>query len=136
MEEKKNEVTLFNQSEKECFCSICPETLEDKKKLFNALESCDIVLFDIVGQEINMKDVYCEKTSVLDDETGEVKPKYRTIIFDTDGKTYAIGSYGIYNIMKRIIAIYGAPTWEDGLKVKVIKQKVKDGKSKLSLTLV
>ena len=38
--------------------------------------------------------------------------------------------------MKRIIAIYGAPTWEDGLKVKVIKQKVKDGKSKLSLTLV
>ena len=136
MENKENGLTLFNAGEKDTFCSIIPNSIDDKKRLFNALESCDVLLNDIVGQEISIKDVYCEKTNVIDDKTGEYKVKYRTILFDVDGKTYATGSYGIYNIIKRIIAIYGLPTWENGIKVSVIKQKINDGKSKLSLTLV
>ena len=134
--ENQNALTLFSTNSTNTFCSKVAKTEEDKKELFNALETCDVLLNDCVNQTIAIKDVYCEKQEVEDDETGEIKPKYRTILFDVDGKTYATGSYGIYNVIKKIIAIYGLPTWEDGLKVKVIKQKVKDGKSKLSLTIV
>lgn len=134
--ENQNALTLFSQSASDVFSSKEVKTVEDKKALFNALETCDCLLNDCVNKEITIKDVYCEKTQVADEETGEVKPKYRTILFDIDGKTYATGSYGIYNVIKKLIAIYGLPTWEDGLTVKVIKQKVKDGKSKLSLTIV
>lgn len=133
---EKNELTLFNGEGNRTYCSKMVEGEEDKKELFNALETCDALLNDCVGQEINIKDVYCEEREIVDDETGEVKKKYRTILFDVSGQTYATGSYGIFNIMKKLFAIYGTPTWEEGIKVKVAKRPIGNGKSTLTLTLV
>jgi len=134
--ESKNELTLFNGNVGAIYCSKEAKTDEEKKDLFNALESCDALLNDCVGQEINLKDVYCEEKEVLDEETGETRKKYRTILFDVSGQTYATGSYGIFNIMKKIFAIYGMPTWENGIKVKVTKRPIGNGKTSLTLTLV
>lgn len=136
MENGKNELTLFNGNGGRTYCSKIVETEEEKKYLFNALETCDALLNDCVGQEINIKDVYCEEREVMDEETGEMKKKYRTILFDVNGQTYATGSYGIFNIMRKLMVIYGAPTWENGLKVKVAKRPIGNGKSTLTLTLV
>lgn len=133
---EKNELALFNGSVGKTYCSKVVETEEEKKELFNALETCDALLNDCVGQEINVKDVYCEEREVQDEETGETKKKYRTIIFDVNGQTYATGSYGIFNIMKKLFVIYGMPTWEKGVKVKVAKRPVGNGKTSLTLTLV
>ena len=133
---EKNELTLFNGNGGRTYCSKVVENEEDKKELFNALETCDALLNDCVGQEIVIEDVYCEEREVVDSETGEVKKKYRTILFDIDGQTYATGSYGIFNIMCKLIAIYGMPTWKDGIKVKVAKRPIGNGKSSLTLTLV
>ena len=134
--ENKNELTLFNGQGNRTYCSKVVEKEEDKKELFNALETCDALLNDCVGEEINIKDVYCEEREVTDEETGEIKKKYRTILFDVSGQTYATGSYGIFNIMKKLFAIYGTPTWENGVKVKVAKRPIGNGKSTLTLTLV
>jgi hypothetical protein len=117
------------------FCSVHVETMEEKKVLFNALETCDILLNDIVGQTITMKDVYIEERAKVDEETGEVKNKFRTIIFDDEGKTYVTGAYGIFNVLKKLMTVYGAPTWEEGLTVKVIKKSIGDGKTSLSLVV-
>ncbi len=135
--EIKNEMTLFNESVGKVYCSKVAVTTEEKKELFNALESCDALLNDCVGQEIDLKDVYVEEKQVVDEETGEVKTKFRSILFDASGQTYATGSYGIYNILRKIFAIYGLPeTWEEPVKVKVAKRPVKDGKQSLTLTLI
>jgi hypothetical protein len=67
--ETKNELTLFNGNVGAIYCSKVVNTDEEKKDLFNALESCDALLNDCVGQEINLKDVYCEEKEVLDEET-------------------------------------------------------------------
>ena len=133
--ETKNELTLFNGNGNRTYCSKMVEKEEDKKDLFNALETCDALLNDCVGEEINIKDVYCEEREVID-ENGEVKKKYRTILFDVSGQTYATGSYGIFNIMRKLFTIYGTPTWENGVKVKVAKRPIGNGKSTLTLTLV
>ena len=133
--ETKNELTLFNGTGNNTYCSKQVKKEEEKKELFNALETCDALLNDCVGQEINIKDVYCEERQVVDEE-GVVKKKYRTILFDVNGQTYATGSYGIFNIMRKLIAIYGMPTWEEGIKVKVAKRPIGNGKSTLTLTLV
>ena len=134
--ENKNELTLFNGQGNRTYCSKLVEKEEDKKELFNALETCDALLNDCVGQEINIKDVYCEEREVADEDTGEIKKKYRTILFDVSGQTYATGSYGIFNIIRKLITIYGMPTWENGVKVKVAKRPIGNGKSTLTLTLV
>lgn len=133
---EKNELTLFNGNGGRTYCSKIAESEEEKKDLFNALETCDALLNDCVGQEIDIKDVYCEEREITDDETGEIKKKYRTILFDMNGQTYATGSYGIFNIMRKLMAIYGMPTWKNGLKVKVAKRPIGNGKSTLTLTLV
>ena len=123
MEENKNEVTLFTGVQNKVYCSKKAENEKEKKELFNALESCDALLNDCVGQEIEIQDIYVEEKEVVDDETGELKTKFRTIIFDKSGQTYATGSYGIFNVMKKIIQIYGLPeTWEKPIKVKVAKR--------------
>ena len=135
--ENKGELTLFSGIKQNVYCSKVAETETEKKELFNALESCDALLNDCVGQEINIKDIYVEEKQVIDETTGELKVKYRTILFDESGQTYATGSYGIYNILKKIVQIYGLPeTWEKSLKVKVAKRPIGNGKQSLTLTLV
>lgn len=137
MENEKNEITLFTGVKNKIYCSIVAETEESKKQLFNALETCDALLNDCVGQEIDIKDIYVEEREITDEETGEVKPKYRTILFDANGQTYATGSYGIFNIVKKIVSIYGLPTsWENPIKVKVSKRPIGNGKQSLTLTLI
>ena len=135
--ENKGELTLFSGIKQNVYCSKVAETEKDKKELFNALESCDALLNDCVGTEINLVDIYVEEKQVVDEETGELKTKYRTILFDVNGQTYATGSYGIYNVLKKIIGIYGFPdTWEKPLKVKVAKRPIGNGKQSLTLTLM
>ena len=135
--EEKRELTLFSGIKQNVYCSKVAETEKEKKELFNALESCDALLNDCVGQEIDIKDIYVEEKQVMDDETGEIKTKYRTILFDVNGQTYATGSYGIYNILKKIVQIYGLPeSWEKALKVKVAKRPIGNGKQSLTLTLM
>lgn len=135
--ENENQLTLFSGIKQNIYCSKVAKTEKEKKELFNALESCDALLNDCVGQEISIQDVYVEEKQVQDDETGEMKTKFRTIIFDASGQTYATGSYGIFNVMKKIIGIYGLPdTWEKPLKVKVAKRPIKDNKQSLTLVLL
>lgn len=134
--ENKGELTLFSGITQNVYCSKVAETEKEKKELFNALESCDALLNDCVGQEIKIKDIYVEEKQVID-ETGEVKTKYRTILFDENGQTYATGSYGIYNVLKKIVQIYGLPeSWEKPLKVKVAKRLIGNGKQSLTLILM
>lgn len=136
-QEIKNEITLFSGLQATSYCSKDLTSEEEKKEFFNALESCDALLNDCVGQEIEIEHIYVEEKQVLDDVTGEVKNKYRTILFDKSGQTYATGSYGIYNVLKKLIRIYGLPTvWDKPLKVKVVKKPFGNGKSSLTLVLV
>lgn len=132
-----NDLAVFEQNNRRSYLSIEPKTIEEKKEVFNALESCDNLLNDCVGKEIEIKNIYIEEHEDVKGETGEVKSKFRTIIFAKEGTTYATGSYGVYNAIMRIIAIYGSPElWEEPIRVKVIKRKIKDNKTSLSLELL
>lgn len=135
--QESKELTLFSGVKQNIYCSKKAETDEEKKELFNALESCDALLNDCVGQEIEIEDIYVEEKQVVDETTGELKNKYRSILFDVTGQTYATGSYGIYNVLKKIVGIYGLPdSWEKPLKVKVTKRPIGNGKQSLTLTLI
>lgn len=140
----KNELVIFNPEntmEREMYTTVDLNTEEARVDLFNATESADVLLNDIVGQTITVNNIYVEKNPIkeVDDETGEVTfngVKYRTILFDTDGQTYATGSYGVYNSVRKMIDLLGINIINKGIKVEVIKVPTKDGKNKLSLKLV
>ena len=137
LNENKGELTLFSGIKQNVYCSKLAETEKEKKELFNALETCDALLNDCVGQEIEIQDIYVEEKQVADEETGELKTKFRTIIFDKSGQTYATGSYGIFNVLKKIVGIYGLPdSWKNPLKVKVAKRPIGNGKQSLTLVIM
>lgn len=132
-----NEVALFEANNRPFFCSVKTDSIEDKKKLFNALENCDLLLNNCVGQKITMKDIYVEQYIDKKDENEDGRVKYRTIIFADDGKTYVSTSYGIYNILNKIFVIYGTPDkWEKGIAVEVAKRPLGNGKEMLTLKLI
>lgn len=134
-----NNELMLNNNDLKIYTSVKANNVEDKKSIYNALEKCDVLLNDIVGTEINIKDFYIEERHKNEaDENGEVKviTKYRTILFDTEGKTYATGSYGVYNALRRICMVYGEPTWNEGVMVKVDKKPIGNGKTQLTLVLV
>ena len=68
--ENQNELTLFSGIKQNIYCSKVTKTEKEKKELFNALETCDALLNDCVGQEIEIQDIYVEEKQVVDDETG------------------------------------------------------------------
>lgn len=104
-------------------------------KLYNAVESCDVLVKDVIGQKIKLQDVYIEK--YMKEENGAQKVKFRTILFDASGKTYVSTAYGIVNSIAKIIRIFGEPsTWTEPKTVEFATRSLKDGRSSYLLKLV
>ena len=135
-----NDITIFS-NDKKMFSTLKSDNMEDKIKLYNSLQKCDVRINDIVGQEIEFEDIFIEEkpSRELNEETGEVVEKtrkFRTILFGTDGATYVSSAYGVYNSLKNIVAIFGFPTKENPIKVKVAKRSTQTGKETLILVIV
>ena len=79
--QESKELTLFSGVTQNVYCSKVTESEKEKKELFNALESCDVLLNDCVGQEIEIQDIYIEEKQVLD-EIGELKTKIIVISYN------------------------------------------------------
>ena len=52
-----NQLAVFKGNAK-TFSTIKGETVDEKKKLYNAIQNCDVRINDIVGQTIEVKDVH------------------------------------------------------------------------------
>lgn len=119
------------------YCSVKAETMEEKKKLYNALESCDIVLNDIVGQTIKVKDVYIQEFPRTNKETGEpMSNGHRVILFDEEGKSYVTASNYFFVSLAKLLNAFGEPnTWKEPLAIEITKRATKGGNQCLSLKL-
>ena len=109
------------------FCSIQGGTIEAKKAVFNASNNPDHKVGDYINKVIVVKDVLAELIEVKNEETGEMEVTPRVVLIDTDGKSYQAVSKGIFNALKKAIAIFGSPTWEDGLPILVKQVSVGKG---------
>lgn len=140
---ENNQLTVsdrINETVKRCTLNLDEE--DNQVALYNVLTGdADALLNDMVDQTIIMTGAFMDKhpAPVVDEGTGEVigtTSKYRIIIFDDEGKTYATGSYGIYNALLMIFDIFGEPSVEHPIKVKVSKKATANGHSTLTLVRV
>ena len=131
-ENKSTEIVQSNIiNSNSTYCSFKPKTDEERKALFNASEKCDVLLNDIVGQEVEVKNVMINEYPRKNKETGEGMTKgHRTILFDSKGKTYVTASNYFFIAIGKLIATFGEPnTWENPIKIKIVKKDVKNGKA-------
>lgn len=111
----------LSANQQSMFCSIQGGTHEAKAAVYNASNNPKHKVGDYINKVILVKDVLAEQIELVDDETGEVQTAVRVVLIDTKGESYQAVSTGIFNALKKAIAIFGAPTWEEGLPC-LIKQ--------------
>lgn len=117
------------------YCSMIAETDQDKAKLFNAMNNPDMRLADMINMKLRAKDLYIEVVNCTNTETGEVTPCPRIVIIDDKGVSYQAVSLGIYSALKKVIQVYGAPTWKNPITLEV-KQVTKGERKMLTLNVV
>lgn len=117
------------------YTSMVAESDDAKAKLFNAMNNPDQRIGDNINKVINAKDLYIEVVNCTNTETGEVTACPRIVIIDDKGVSYQAVSIGIYSALKKVIQVYGAPTWEKPIKLEV-KQVTKGERKMLTLNVV
>ena len=116
------------------FSSLRAETDEEKANLFNAINNPEKRLADCINMTIKAKDLYIEVVNCTNEETGEVTACPRIVIIDDKGVAYQAVSLGIYSALKKVIQIFGAPTWEKPIAL-AVKQVTKGTRKMLTLNI-
>lgn len=116
------------------FCSLVAESDTDKAKLYNAMNNPDKRIADCINMTIKAKDLYIEVVNCTNTETGEVTPCPRIVIIDEKGVAYQAVSVGIYSALKKVVQVYGAPTWEKPIPL-MVKQITKGERKMLTLNV-
>lgn len=101
------------------YCSMATDTQENKALLYKAMNNPDKRIGDCINMEIHVKDVYCELVQCANKQTEEVSTVPRTVLIDENGVSYQAVSKGIFTAVAKLIQVFGAPTWETPIVVKV-----------------
>lgn len=139
----KGTLCVFNDSTVgDMYTSFNPESIEAKKKLFNAINSTDNRLADYINKPINMVDVVVRKVELSnnfgDDKDKDTPPEgfvaeaekregFRVVIIDDDGVSYAATSAGIYNSICTLRNVFGDLHFDEGLQIIPKQVKTKNG---------
>lgn len=128
------DITLDMTTARTQFCSMVAETDEAKAQMFNAMNNPDKRLSDCINMVIKAKDLYIEVVNCTNTETGETTPCPRIVIVDDKGVAYQCVSVGIYSALKKVIQVFGAPTWEKPIPL-MVKQVTKGDRKMLTLNV-
>lgn len=132
-----NELYSLKNPQTNFFCSIVNDgSIEQKVKIYNALNKKGESLSDHVNETLDIVDVACHGVKLVDAVTGEITEALRTVLISKNGNTYEAVSQGVVSSLQKIFAIIGFPSWEEGLKIKPVNVKTRQKYTVLTLELV
>lgn len=121
------DVRDLNAENLPAFCSVSATTMEEKALIFNAANNPQHKVSDFINKTIKVKDVYAETLELANKETGEIAQAPRIVLIDEDGEAYECVSVGMFSSLKKLIATFGEPTWEEAIPVVIEQVKVGRG---------
>lgn len=131
-----NDTVLYDLNNAESYCSIKGDSREALVAMYNAINSPDHKLSDFVGKKLNICDISIERVDNLNDETGEMVANARVVLIDENGESYTCVSSGIYSAIKKLVSVFGEPTWEPALPVEVQNLSTKKGRKTMTLKAI
>lgn len=110
------------------FCSVVPETVEEKIALFNLLEGSEEDtngLKDHVGKVIIANHIIFRPYDKVDEKTGALEYGVLTYLIDMDNTPFVTSSKSVYFTLKNIFKVFGNPSEEswNPIKLQVIRKK-------------
>lgn len=131
-----NNTVLTDLNNTESYCSIKGDSREALVAMYNAINSPDHKLSDFIGKKLNIKDISIERVENMNDETGEMVANARVVLIDENGESYTCVSSGIYSAIKKLVAVFGEPTWEPALPVEIQNLSTKKGRKTMTLKAI
>ena len=131
-----NNTVLTDLNNTESYCSIRGDSREALVAMYNAINSPDHKLSDFVGKKLNIKDISIERVENMNDETGDMVANARVVLIDENGESYTCVSSGIYSAIKKLVAVFGEPSWEPALPVEVQNLSTKKGRKTMTLKAI
>lgn len=131
-----NNTVLTDLNNTESYCSIKGDSREALVAMYNAINSPDHKLSDFVGKKLNIKDISIERVENMNDETGDMVANARVVLIDENGESYTCVSSGIYSAIKKLVSVFGEPTWEPALPVEVQNLSTKKGRKTMTLKAI
>lgn len=126
-ENNTNTEALMVASPAKVYCSVSESTPASKAIVYNAINNPTVKISDHVGKDIYIKDIYAEEITVRDNETGELRNLTKTVLIDPDGNSFFSVAAGVFRAVKNLISIFGNPTYETPVHVKVVNIRLKKG---------
>lgn len=121
------ETALITAEPAKVFCSVTGSDTASKAIVYNAVNNPTVKISDHIGQDIYIKDIYCEEFTSIDPETGETRTMKKTVLIDPNGNSYFSVANGIFRAVENLIRIFGYPTYAEPVHVKVVSVKLKKG---------
>ena len=121
------ETALMTTSPAKVYCSVSESTPAAKAIVYNAINNPTVKISDHIGKTIDIKDIYCEEITTVDKDSGEIRNLTKTVLIDPDGNSYFSVANGIFRAVKNLIAVFGYPTYETPIRVKVTQVRLKKG---------
>lgn len=119
-----------------CYCSMTAADNKSKVTLYNACSSPKKIA-EMINKQIRVIHVYAEIIQCVSEDTNDLVSVPRVILIDEKGQGYQAVSIGIYNAVKRIIALFGDPaTWDHPHTVEVQNVPLANGAHTFSLNLI
>ena len=111
------------------YCTMQAVDNRAKVTLFNACSNPDKVA-DYIGKQIKLMHFFVEVIQTVSEQTGEIVNVPRVVLIDEAGKGYQAVSIGMYNSLKRVVAMFGEPaTWDRPHTVEIQQVSTKTGRT-------
>lgn len=123
-------IAKLNGDKKVSLCTMVAETMEEKAKLFNAMNNPEKRVSDCINETIWVKDIFGEEVTCVNEQTGEQKQCPRIVLIDTEGVGYSCVSTGVFNSLLKVFEVFGRPTYEEGLPLKI--KQITKGQNKIT----
>ena len=111
------------------YCTMQAVDNRAKVTLFKACSNPDKVT-DYIGKQIKLMHFFVEVIQTVSEKTGEIVNVPRVVLIDEAGKGYQAVSIGMYNSLKRVVAMFGEPaTWDRPHTVEIQQVSTKTGRT-------
>lgn len=112
------------------YCSFVADTQEKKALLFTAMNNPTYRIEEKLNTTIELTDVYAEAVQFIGDG-GEILDSVRIVLIDVNGESYGCCSVGMFSALKKLMRVFGEPTWEEPIKVQPYQTPTRNGKNKI-----
>lgn len=126
MNESQEIISSIQNAGSEIFHSFDVATKKDQIKLFNATSGDGETVKENINKTLEIVDVVVMPVDVLN-EDGTTATVPRTTLITKEGRQISATSWGVFNSMKRINAIFGGLHFDEPLKIVPVEVKTKNG---------